>query len=247
MPSPQPRPTQAAAPPLAPVARSASAQGAQATPTHKAKHRSDGHRPWLTPLLRALVSRGMLLFFYRLCRGRVVDLAGVERLDHGFVIVANHVSYMDWILLWGLFRYRYGIQLTFLAKERLFRHWFWGKLVTCSCCVRVADDGQSVASLSDYKRLKQARHIAIFPEGTRSRDGRLGPFKPGAAQLAKRLGLPIVPVALNGLYQVWPAERTLPRPAPCELVIGAPLPTDAHESEAALTERLRQAVARLAR
>ena len=200
---------------------------------------------WQTPLLRALVSRTALLFFFRLCRGRVVDQADVGALQGGFIIVANHVSYLDWILLWGWFRYHHGIRLTFLAKERLFHHWFWGRLVTPSCCVRVTDDGQNLASLSDYRLLKQARHIAIFPEGTRSRDGQIGPFKPGAAQIALRLRLPILPVALNGFYAAWPAGRALPHPSPCEIAIGSSIEPRQDENEHTLTERIRQAVIEL--
>jgi len=60
--------------------------------------------------------------------------------------------------------------------------------------------------------LGQGKALVIFPEGGRTRDGELMPFKQGAFRLALTFGVPIVPVAISGGYEIWPASRLLPRP-----------------------------------
>ena len=60
--------------------------------------------------------------------------------------------------------------------------------------------------------LGQGKALVIFPEGGRTRNGELMPFKQGAFRLALTFGVPIVPVAISGGYEIWPASRMLPRP-----------------------------------
>ncbi|MCC6174515.1 MAG: AMP-binding protein [Chloroflexi bacterium] len=65
--------------------------------------------------------------------------------------------------------------------------------------------------------------VLVFPEGTRSRDGSLGAFKPGIGLLARQLGAPVVPIGLIGLHAVLPKGRSLPRPGPIRAVVGEPI------------------------
>jgi 1-acyl-sn-glycerol-3-phosphate acyltransferase len=60
--------------------------------------------------------------------------------------------------------------------------------------------------------LAQGKALVMFPEGGRTRNGELMPFKQGAFRLALTFGIPIVPVAISGGYEIWPASRMLPRP-----------------------------------
>ena len=73
------------------------------------------------------------------------------------------------------------------------------------------------------RRLKAGGIVALFPEGTRSRDGELGPLKPGIAVLAARVGVPVVPAGLAGLYEIWPRSRLLPVPHPVRVHYGQPI------------------------
>jgi 1-acyl-sn-glycerol-3-phosphate acyltransferase len=66
----------------------------------------------------------------------------------------------------------------------------------------------------------------MYPEGTRTRDGRLGEFKSGFALLARRAGVPIVPVAIVGAFECWPRTRLLPRPGRIRLEFGRVLTAD---------------------
>jgi len=60
--------------------------------------------------------------------------------------------------------------------------------------------------------LERGKALVIFPEGGRTRSGELMQFKPGAFRLALTFGVSIVPVAISGAYEIWPASRLLPRP-----------------------------------
>ena len=63
----------------------------------------------------------------------------------------------------------------------------------------------------------------MFPEGTRSKDGELGPLKSGIAVLAARAGVPIVPAGVAGTFEAWPRSRLFPRPHPLRVHYGPPI------------------------
>ena len=73
------------------------------------------------------------------------------------------------------------------------------------------------------RRLKAGGIVALFPEGTRSPDGELGPLKPGIAALATRVGVPVVPAAVAGLFETWPRSRLVPVPHPVRIHYGQPI------------------------
>ena len=95
------------------------------------------------------------------------------------------------------------------------------------------------------------RVLMLFPEGERSIDGELKPFRKGAPILSAYLGVPIVPVAMNGLFELWPRSRgfqwgaLLPwNVTPVRLRFGAPISLTKGDDTGA-TERLRQAISTL--
>jgi 1-acyl-sn-glycerol-3-phosphate acyltransferase len=83
--------------------------------------------------------------------------------------------------------------------------------------------------------------VAIFPEGTRTLDGRVGVFRGGALLAARRAGVPLIPVGISGSYRAWPRGQRLPRPRRLGIAFGAPL-----EAGEADLESLRRQVADLA-
>ncbi len=63
----------------------------------------------------------------------------------------------------------------------------------------------------------------VFPEGTRTHDGRLRPLKPGICTLARRAHVPLVPVVIDGAFDVWPRQQRLPRRATVKVAFGPPI------------------------
>lgn len=119
------------------------------------------------------------------------------------VLVANHLSLVDILVLYGLFR-----PFKWVAKAELFRIPVVGWNMVLNDYVRIRrGDRESVKDMMAHARRHLARGsaIMIFPEGTRSRDGRMLPFKDGAFKLASEAGCPIIPIAIAG------SELALPK------------------------------------
>jgi 1-acyl-sn-glycerol-3-phosphate acyltransferase len=99
-------------------------------------------------------------------------------------------------------------------------------------CGRLADRGRS---------------ILIFPEGTRSVDGRVHEFKAGIGLLARELRMPVIPIGIRGTGDRLPKGKTLPTPGPVRIRFGAPVTHAATESDQAFADRLREVVVKLCR
>ncbi|MBX9789456.1 MAG: 1-acyl-sn-glycerol-3-phosphate acyltransferase [Pirellulales bacterium] len=160
-------------------------------------------------------------FFRYLCRGTVSGTDALDKCrDRGFVLAANHGSYLDWLVLGGFFHYAYPLQVVYLTKERLFKHPLWRFVINEDDCLMVSDEGTKII---DRRDIGTIQCVAVFPEGTRSGNGSIGPGRPGAIKLAVKLARPIIPVGLCGFYDAWPRHRLLPRPAKCSIVFGEPI------------------------
>ena len=73
--------------------------------------------------------------------------------------------------------------------------------------------------------IKGGKSLAVFPEGTRTPDGHLQEFKPGAFKIALRAGVPIVPVTIRGTFKLLPKTTLAPRPGSVDVIIGEPIAT----------------------
>lgn len=87
-------------------------------------------------------------------------------------------------------------------------------------CIHVNQRG--VLNNNDTRRLIKSKYFAIFPEGTRSPNGKLLRGKTGVAKLALQTGLPIIPCGLIGFYNCWPRHRKLPKIRRLQIVFGKP-------------------------
>ena len=83
--------------------------------------------------------------------------------------------------------------------------------------------------------VRGGKSLAVFPEGTRTPDGRLQEFKSGSFKIAVRAGVPIVPVSIRGTFKLLPKTTLAPRPGRVEVVIGKPIETREY-SERKLSE-----------
>ena len=177
------------------------------------------------------------------------SVEGLEQLEpnRSYVLVSNHASYMDTPVLMSTL----ALQFRFLAKSELFRIPFIGTHLGRAghFAVERGNVRASLKSMSEAARLVKERNISvlIFPEGGRS-PKHLRPFKEGAAYIAIKAGVPVVPIALVGTREVLPMHSMEVRPRPVCVRIGAPVETKgmALSDRNELNQHLRNEVARLA-
>jgi 1-acyl-sn-glycerol-3-phosphate acyltransferase len=176
--------------------------------------------------------------------GVKVDAAGVDRLDRSvsYLFAANHQSIYDIpIVFWTL-----PLELRILAKASLARFPFlgWHLARTGHVLVDRKHPGPEL-----FRKVRALMHagvsLIVFPEGTRSPDGRLARFKGGIFMMAIEAGLPVVPVAINGSRLVMQKGRLMTCPGRVSLQVLEPIPTAGLSRDAArdLAARVRQAIA----
>lgn len=126
------------------------------------------------------------------------------------LVVANHQSYLDPILVGiGIWQRRH---LYAMARASLFRFPIFGRLLRFMNTFPVergAGDMKAMRQAIDVMKAGQA--LMVFPEGTRTSDGKTSPFKSGIMLLVKRANASVVPVAVDGAFDVWPRTRKLPK------------------------------------
>ena len=170
-----------------------------------------------------------------------VRIVGYEKLGRYPVAVyaSNHLSYMDSPVLFA----RLPFQFRILAKQSLWTLPFVGWYLGRSGQVPI-DQGSPRSAVAGLLRgvaaLKAGMPLVVFPEGSRSPDGQLQPWASGAAFMALRAGVPLVPLALVGTYELLPMHVYSLRPRPLMIVVGEPISTEGLTTRDAdvLTERL---------
>jgi 1-acyl-sn-glycerol-3-phosphate acyltransferase len=164
-------------------------------------------------------------------------VAGVEHLprDGGVLIAANHQSYLDIPLI----AVAVPRHVSFVARRSL-ANWSWLAYVMRQCGAVLVEPGKADrAALREMARhLEAGDCVAIFPEGTRTPDGRLQEFKQGALLAARSAKVPIVPCAIRGTFEAWGKGKSFPRPRRIELRFAAPVDAAAPDA----LERTRAAI-----
>jgi 1-acyl-sn-glycerol-3-phosphate acyltransferase len=173
-------------------------------------------------------------------RCRVV---GRERLpwSGAAVIVANHASLVDILALYMLFR-----PFKWVSKAELGRVPFVGWMLWLNDYVLVRrGDRDSIRRMLQECRahLAAGSPLLVFPEGTRTRDGHLQPFKEGGFKLARDAGVPVVPVAVSGTFDALPKTGLVFRRMDCRIQVLPPLDPAAHGSVAELRDAAQAAIA----
>jgi 1-acyl-sn-glycerol-3-phosphate acyltransferase len=135
------------------------------------------------------------------------------------LLVANHLSFLDVFLL-GISSRR---PLNFVARSTLFLP-VVGFLIRSLGGFSIQREGMGVSGMKEtIRRLRNGGVVALFPEGTRSPDGKLAPLKPGIAALVSRAGVPVVPAGIAGTFEAWPRSRLLPSPRATRIHFGQPI------------------------
>jgi len=155
--------------------------------------------------------------------GARVRVEGLENIPPGVCIfAANHVSNMDPLAFLPAIPRRISI----LAKKEVFRIPILSKAIRLAKFIPVErGDRESAAESVDLavQYLKEGRSFAIYPEGTRSRDGRLLPFKKGAFVMAIQAGVPVVPVSIVGAHKLMRKGEWAMRPGEVVVRFGPPV------------------------
>ncbi len=171
---------------------------------------------------------------------------GIEQVvpSRRYVVVANHQSFFDIPACMAAL----PMDTRFFAKRELVWLPFIGIIMVLygNVIVNRADARGAVEALARAKKLLARRTLVIFPEGTRSTDGKVHTFKTAGLSLATDTGAPILPIAIQGTGKVLPKGKVIPRPGPVEVTILPPVEvapaTDRKELAARLEQAIRQVI-----
>ena len=193
-------------------------------------------RPNIVYRTLKVVVRALLRTLYR------IEVEGTEHVpqDGPVVIASNHLSFLDPLVL-GVVLPR---PIAFIARGDLFKIPGLGWLLRKLYAIPVErGSGDLAAVKAAIRALREGMAFGIFPEGRRSRSGKLEPFKTGAAAIALRTGATVVPVAITGTDEIWPPGGKLRLRGKIRVVIGPPVDLGAYAGrldKAHLTEATRR-------
>ncbi len=139
---------------------------------------------------------------------------GLENLPKNgpYILAVNHECHLDNLFVACLLPENVQRKMAVLSKKEHFAHWLT-RFVAKLCHGIPVDRAQVLASVLGicFQTLKNGNVLLIHPEGTRSPDGRLQPFRRGTAILARHAACPVVPVHIDGGHEFWPKHSFIPR------------------------------------
>jgi 1-acyl-sn-glycerol-3-phosphate acyltransferase len=183
--------------------------------------------------------------FARMLRisGARLEAEGRERLDpaRGYVYIFNHQSFLDHFALAsqvpGFLVGVEKIESRSIPVYGFVTRW-WGNVA-----IDRSNPEEAIQSIAETQRvLREGVSICVAPEGTRSRDGRVGPFKKGGFHMAVEMGAPIAPVSIIGMAAVNPDRRFQLRAGPVRLVFHEPIETRPGDDVVTLAAEVRERI-----
>jgi len=171
----------------------------------------------MNPVYRSC--RFLFRVYFRLYhRGRVENASYLPD-EGGFILASNHVSFLDPPLLGQACRR----EAFYMARDTLFRHPVANWVLTKWNCVPINRDRGDLGALRTMLRmLGEGKAVLMFPEGTRSRDGKLQEARAGIGMIVVKSGAKVVPMRILGTDKALPRGATLPRPAKITVKFGEP-------------------------
>jgi 1-acyl-sn-glycerol-3-phosphate acyltransferase len=166
-----------------------------------------------------------------------IKTVGLDKLDPAgtYIFMSNHVSNLDPPILCPIVPRRTSV----LAKKVIWKIPILGKALDLAEIVPV-DREQRDAAIQSIRRagevMRHGINMTLYPEGTRSEDGKLRPFKKGPFHLAAETGFPIVPVTILGTYEMMPKGSNIVRGGTATLVFHPPIEPAKYESREELME-----------
>ncbi|MBI5472508.1 MAG: 1-acyl-sn-glycerol-3-phosphate acyltransferase [Ignavibacteriae bacterium] len=181
--------------------------------------------------------------FLRFAGVRVIRVVGLEHITPGeaFILTPNHINFLDPFIYQGYFPYL----LRGLEKKENFRIPIWGQWMRAVGQIEIDRESpmKAAESMKEVARVLRDEHTSVMvaPEGTRTPNGRLQPFKRGPFKTAADAHVRILPMCCKGLYNVNRKNDWRIKPGNVEIIYGEPLgpPDQAAESQRAISAQLR--------
>jgi 1-acyl-sn-glycerol-3-phosphate acyltransferase len=174
-----------------------------------------------------------------------VSVEGMENLEGGgpYIFMSNHQGSYDIFALLG----HLPFQFKWLAKKELFSVPFLGWTMAAAGYISIDREGtrETVEAMNKAaERIRDGMSVVIFPEGSRSPDGTIQPFKKGGFTLAIKSKVPIVPLALTGSREIMPRERLTAASGEIRIRMGRPIETAQHsmKDRKDLMEKVRETI-----
>ena len=160
---------------------------------------------------------------------------GRENVPRGgaYILAGNHQSYLDPVFCGVGIRRR----LCYVARDSLYRFKLFGWLIRSLDAIPIGRDKADIAAMKMIiARLQQGEAVCLYPEGTRTHDGRIVPVKAGFGLLCRRSQAAVVPVLVDGAFECWPRQKRLFTPGRVTIWYGKTL--EAEEIRAMTNEEL---------
>lgn len=206
-------------------------------------HNADGAF-WAPAIGSALFEAFCHTFFKLYCP---LTVEGLHHFPHGpFLLCSNHTSHADSAVLMTASQLSFRDFALIGASDYFFhsrrRRWSVSPLMNVIPINRNPGAKSLTACLATCRRFLEQQEgvLILYPEGTRSPDGKLHSFKSGAGLFAIELGVPVVPAYIEGTHRILPKGQSMPRPAPVTVRFGEPLLFAHNASEKTLSELHRE-------
>lgn len=154
--------------------------------------------------------------FLKIIIGPLIKLFWIKRVnglnnlptEKPFIIAANHQSYFDFISLYSILPF----QPVFLAAEKFYSSKFWRPIMEYTGQIKVEREAADKSQVMDtaLQVLKSGKVLGIFPQGTRSRSGKIEKTYTGVAKIAIKAGVSVVPIGIIGAYRIMPPQAKKP-------------------------------------
>jgi long-chain acyl-CoA synthetase len=173
--------------------------------------------------------------------GSRIDVEGMDNIPRqgGYLLCSNHQSFIDPVILLAVVPLRLILRMFAVGTSEIFGTGFMLRLARIMRTVVVDPDANLIPAMrAGAFGLRHGFGLVLYPEGERSIDGAPKTFKKGAAILSIHLQVPIVPIAIDGIYESWPRGKSFQKFAPIKIKIGEPMlpPPEAEASEEAYAE-----------
>ena len=176
-----------------------------------------------------------------------VDVIGKENvlMEKPQIFMANHQSDFDILIVLA----HIPGQFRWIAKKELFKIPIFGKAMRNAGYIEIdrQNHEKALKSLDEAaQKIREGKSVVTFPEGTRSRDGKIRPFKQGMFHLAIQAGVPIVPISIIGAHEIMPKRTLKVKPGRIRMVIDRPVDVSGYtlETRSELIEKIRHIIVR---